>query len=240
MPHKQAHRGANPKDAALFADKHLPAMRQALQDLHYLLNRDYTLNASLKLVGDRFRLKKRQRQALTHAVATQEAIRNRTQSRVATLKHQTVWLDGYNQLITTEALLAGAPVFRGMDGCLRDIASVHSTYRKVAETLPALQYIGEALQRHEVGKVVWVLDAPISNSGRLAALLREQPWGWEVVLDNNPDKMLVEQNGVVVSSDSWVLDRAGAWFNLSVELAEVIPTPWLVEVSSGTTAKFTL
>ena len=50
-----------------------------------------------------------------------------------------------NQLITIEAALSGGLIFRGRDGCFRDLASIHGTYRKVEETLPALNLIGSFL-----------------------------------------------------------------------------------------------
>jgi hypothetical protein len=83
--------------------------------------------------------------------------------------------------------------------------------------------------------VRWLLDQPVSNSGRLAARLRELgpdlglPWTAEVVM--NPDHVLAETTDVVVTSDSAVLDRAGAWFNLADLALVAAPTFWLLDLS---------
>ena len=59
---------------------------------------------------------------------------------------QRIAIDGYNVLITIEAAMSGGCIFKARDGCLRDLASIHGTYRKVNETIPALQLIGEFLK----------------------------------------------------------------------------------------------
>ena len=45
-----------------------------------------------------------------------------------------LWLDGYNVLTTIEAALAGGVILAARDGAYRDMASMHGSYRKVAET----------------------------------------------------------------------------------------------------------
>jgi len=76
-------------------------------------------------------------------------------------------------LITVEAAMSGGVIFVGRDGCFRDLASIHGTYRKVTETIPALQLIGEFLKEAGVTKALWLLDSPVSNSGRLKTLIGE-------------------------------------------------------------------
>ena len=76
-------------------------------------------------------------------------------------------LDGFNVLTTVEAALSGGVVIVGRDGCYRDMASMHGSYRKVTETRPALMLIGEVLAELGTGECQWYLDQPVSNSGRL-------------------------------------------------------------------------
>ena len=59
------------------------------------------------------------------------------------------------------------------DMTFRDIASMHGSYRKVEETIPALQLIGQTLIDCGVERSVWYFDQPVSNSGRLKTILRE-------------------------------------------------------------------
>src|SRR5262249_11806265 len=84
-------------------------------------------------------------------------------------------VDGFNQLVTIERALAGGAILRGRDSALRDIASVHGTWRRSESTQQAIALVARSLP---ASGVAWVLDAPVSNSGRLAQLLREQGPGW--------------------------------------------------------------
>ena len=75
---------------------------------------------------------------------------------------------------------------------------------------------GRTLEGLDVGDVRWLFDASVSNSGRLKVLLEErageQGWPWEVHLLRRVDQHLADSNHIVVTSDSWILDRAGAWY----------------------------
>ncbi|WP_196894542.1 DUF434 domain-containing protein [Aureivirga marina] len=237
MPNTQKHRGANPKDAKLFAEKNLPKLKKALIDLSYLVGRDYSPKASLKLIGDRYRFSDRQRQALSHSACGENQLKDRNQKHISpeNLQGKNLVIDGYNQLITLEAALSKAPIFIGIDGCHRDIASVHSTYRKVEETSKALQLFGEEFQNLGLNKILWVFDKPVSNSGKLKQFIeeiaKENNWNWEVILEYNPDKYVAEkENWIAISTDSWVLERCKNWFNLNGYIIKKhIENPWIVD-----------
>ena len=154
MPNSQKHRGANPKDYAAFSEKNIESLKQATSDLSWLLSNGYSQNASLKLVGDKFSLTDRQRKAINAASADQQSLELRKEKEISIdstsdfINHTSDFvlvIDGYNLLITTECALSNAPLFIGLDGCMRDIASIHSTYRKVAPTIPALELIGKVI-----------------------------------------------------------------------------------------------
>ena len=145
MPDRRAHRGPHPRDDQLFASQQLPAMRQACRDLSWLFSRGYTVDASLKLVGDRYQLEARQRLAVARCAASDMSVTQRTASELSAIAGSSLWIDGYNLLTTIEAALAGAVIIVGRDGCYRDMASMHGTYRKVDETLPAIELIGGSL-----------------------------------------------------------------------------------------------
>lgn len=69
----------------------------------------------------------------------------------------------------------------------------------------------------------WLLDQPVSNSGQLAARLRELGltlglfWIAEVVM--NPDSVLAETTDVVVASDSEVRPWLRVWYKCYISLA---------------------
>src|SRR4030042_686811 len=113
-------------------------------------------------------------------------------------------------------------IFKGRDGCFRDLASIHGTYRKVTETIPALQLVGKFLKEIGVSEAIWLLDSPVSNSGRLKTLIGElaqdNNWNWEIELLISPDAELKKTDLIVVSSDSVVLDGCKSWTNLAAEI----------------------
>lgn len=195
-------------------------LQQALEDMYYLLSRNYPPKAALALVGNRYQLVQRQQQALQGMACSADELKNRKEKQLlpAALKGQTILLDGFNVLIILETALSGGFVFEGLDGCYRDIASVHGTYKKAQHTEQALIIIGNALQQLQLQKVIWVFDAPISNSGKLKSfcyeLAEKHSFHWEIMLDNHPDKYLIDSKGLVCSSDGWVLNECTAWFNL--------------------------
>lgn len=196
MPDKREHRGPHPDDAELFAPAALPRLREAVADFSLLLTKGYAAKSALKLVGDRFALTQRQRLAVMRSSCSdqQRQARLARQVPVAALTGQALAIDGYNLLITVEAALSGGLIFRGRDGCLRDLASIHGTYRKVEETVPAVTLIGDFLTEIRVAQALWLLDSPVSNSGRLKTLLgelaRQHAWPWEVRLTISPDAEL--------------------------------------------------
>lgn len=230
MPDRLRHRGKHPKDNELFAQKQLSVLKQAVDDYSMLLSRNYSSNAALKLVGDHFLLNTRQRKAVERVSVPGSLVTSRYAKSITTsaLRKKTICIDGYNQLITVESLLSGAFVFKCRDGSYRDIASIHGTYRKVEETIPAIKLIGRSLRDLDTGPVNWLLDSPISNSGRLKTMLteiaEEHGWEWQVELNKNPDRILAEVPGPVITSDSWILDQCRSWFNLTGYIIKQTPS----------------
>lgn len=154
------------------------------------------------------------------------------------LRGGTVYLDGYNVLTGVEAALAGGVLVRCRDGAVRDLASVHGSFRKVAETQPALERIGALLADYEPAQVHWLLDQPVSNSGRLKARLqqtgRKHGWAWDVSVVESPDATLKEVNGLVATADSAILDAAVRWVDVvSTACARMAPSPWMIDLDAS-------
>jgi hypothetical protein len=231
------HRGAHPKDQRLFDAASLPALRRSVADLSWLLSRGYAAAASLKLVGDHFGLKERQRLAVARAACSdqQRESRERIRLPLESVNGQDLLIDGFNIIVTTEAALSGGALIRCRDGCVRDMSSVHGSYRSVAETDLAIRLIGEILHGAEPASALWLLDQPVSNSGRLAQRIREiateHNWPWSVEVVMNPDKVLRSSDQIAVTSDSNILDRVKGWINLGeILVAERLREAWIVDL----------
>jgi hypothetical protein len=138
-PDSRHHRGAHPADFDLFSESQSPILRSAVNDLSWLLTRGYAPTASLKLVGDHYQLRNRQRVALSRAASSDRKLEARRASciPVSQISADDLLIDGFNLLITLEAALSGGVVLCCRDNCLRDLASVHGTYRSVEETVTA-------------------------------------------------------------------------------------------------------
>jgi hypothetical protein len=238
MPDKRSHRGPHPADEKLFAPAAISDLRSAIADYSLLLTKGYAEKSALKLVGDKFSLTERQRLAVMRSACSDEQLENRIQKRIGAknLAGQSVAVDGYNVLITIEAAMSDGVIFKGRDGCFRDLASIHGTYRKVTETIPAVQLIGEFLKEAGVGKALWLLDSPVSNSGRLKTLIRElaekNRWDWEIRLLVSPDAELKKTALAVASSDSVILDGCRRWINLATEIIEQkLPSAWIIDMA---------
>jgi hypothetical protein len=231
------HRGAHPKDLRLFDAAMLPALRGAVADLSWLLSRGYPAAASLKLAGDHYALKERQRLAVARAACSdrQRESRERTRLPLESINGQDLLIDGFNIIVTMEAALSGGVLIRCRDGCIRDMSSVHGSYRSVAETEEAIRLIGEILFDANPASALWLLDRPVSNSGRLAQRIREvaaeHNWPWSVEVVMNPDKVLRSSDRIVVTSDSNILDGVKGWINLGEMLiTQRLPEAWVVDL----------
>ena len=246
------HRGAHPADIKLFGEKCLADLQLGVSDLSLLLSRGYAAKASLKLVGDRYRLRERQRLAISRAACSdrQVIIRNSSRIPIDEIKSRDLQLDGFNLIITAEAALSGGVLIVCRDGCIRDLSSVHGSYRAVAETEKAIELISLALLKYGPASGTWLLDKPVSNSGRLAQRIREisaqHGWPWQVEVVMDPDKLLRTSDAVAVTSDSNILDQAACWINLNRLLIDEFvpnacpnvcpnecPNLWMIDLGSN-------
>ncbi|GAK52697.1 hypothetical protein U14_03952 [Candidatus Moduliflexus flocculans] len=236
MPDTRHHRGAHPADAQLFSESELPALRAAVEEFSWLLSRGYAHLSGLKLVGDRHALNARQRMALSRAACSDQACESRQNKCLPldALAGQTIIIDGFNLMITLEAAFSGGLLLRCRDGCIRDLASVHGSYRAVAETEQALEFIGMQLHAIQTERVIWLFDQPVSNSGRMAQRIRElasmRSWNWEADTRFNPDAAIAQSPHIAITSDSSILDNVAQWCNVLAAWLALLHSAWLVDL----------
>ena len=235
--------GPHPKDRDLFAAEHLEALRLATAELSYLRERGYALPGALKLVGDRHQLRERQRVAIKRATSEAGGAVARAARRAGkgAAPPDALGIDGFNVVITLETALNGGVLVSTLDGGLRDLAGVHGNYRVSATTDDAIAIAaGRLTERGWQGvPTCWYLDAPVSNSGRLAARLRAHgaaaglPWTVEVVPDPDLVLAVLPAGSLAASSDAVILDRCPGWIDLAGEAIRArIPQAWIIELIS--------
>lgn len=211
-----SHRGPHPEDEELFAPDQLPRLRAAVHDLSWLRSRGYGDSSSLKLVGDRYALRRRQRNVVARSACSDAEKRSRSSRRLSVdaLSGRWIHVDGFNVIIRVEGLLGGAYVFLGRDGAYRDVDPVAGTYRLVEETGPAIRLLRRTLQEVGVEGVRWWLDSHVSNVGRLKKELAAQSprsLGWEIHVSSEVDRRLEQSRHPVATSDSAILDEVDHW-----------------------------
>lgn len=219
-----AKRGYVPEDERNFSPEAIEKMKTASRHISYLLEEGYDLKQATVFVGNHFLLSERQRLAIMRSVASQQQLlqRKRKQVPLGALEGQEVWIDGFNTIITLEVLLSNSLLFECMDGTIRDLAALRGTYRLIPETTDAVKMLLAVLQEAGTEKVNILLDEPVSNSGRLKALIADMaeaencPFDLDIRLLRDVDRTLY-QKGLVISSDSIILDHCISWVNLTAE-----------------------
>lgn len=218
---KQVKRGFVPTDAGDFGTaENLEKLRKSAEEVYFLVNRGYAMKNAVTFVGNHHLLSERQRTALARSVSPEENIKIRKNKKLSDsdVAGKTLYIDGFNTVITLEIAYSDSMLFRCMDGTIRDIAGLRGTYRLIDKTDMAVNAIAETLTNLNVEKAVFYLDAPVSNSGRLKQKILEIMQGksfeTEVYVENSVDSIL-ESKSCVVTADALILDRCGSWYNLT-------------------------
>ena len=217
-------RGYSPDDEKEFDAKSLDKLLKAGRDLLYLLNQGYNIKGASTFVGNHYLLSERQRLALVRAVSPNDSIEKRMSKEIkSTLQDAVVNIDGFNTIITLEVALSDSLLLKCMDGTIRDLAGLRGTYRLIDKTDSAIMLIGKALENNKIGKAVFYLDAPVSNSGRLKQriieLLAQFSFEVQVEVINNVDVVLQKLDNVI-TSDAIILDKCSSWINLNAEIMD--------------------
>lgn len=218
-----ARRGFVPEDEIYFSKESLETLRKASGHVAYLLNEGYDKKQAATFVGNHFLLSERQRLAIVRSVAAKEQLKDRAAKRVSLkeLSGKTVWIDGFNTIITLEVLLNRSTLLQCMDGTIRDLAALRGTYRLIPETEEAIRRMLQALQDAEIKEAKILLDQPVSNSGRLKTLIAEVGEEFTMKLDIRITKEVDRElygKEYVITSDSIILDRCASWVNLTGEI----------------------
>jgi len=196
-------------------------LRQAALDFRYLQHRGYNRDNSLSLVTDRYLLTREEKLVLYRAIYPPQITDNRRSKllRHSDLKEQSLAIDGYNVLITLESLLLDRLLIQCDDGLIRDIASVHRNYKLSDNSSEALKLLVKKIHHLKPKESLFFYDSPVSKSGEIAALTRKllQDYQIEGTAKTSPqvDSSLIKSEGVVVTSDSVIIDRSERIFDLA-------------------------
>ena len=196
-------------------------LQGAAVDFHYLLNRGYPRKTSLELIGNRYALSFDQRHILHRGIFSDSDAKARKGKKVSLqrLCNRKVAIDGHNVLITVEGAFAGRPLVSSNDGFMRDISGLSGNFRKTNLTDEAIRLVLDVLRKVRPLHSLFLFDAPISKSGLLAYEVREQlrkeGLHGDALAIKVPEKVLLEFSGIVATSDTAIIDRSEAVFDLA-------------------------
>jgi hypothetical protein len=201
-----------------------PSLERAALEYRWLIDRDYSAGAALKLVGDKHQLTRDERMILFRGVASKRG----SEARSAILAEpssigagRAIFVDGYNQVLTVMHYLAGRPLFIGTDGLLRDAGAAHGRIADPILFERAVGLLADRLAAPSPERVAVYLDAPVPGSAGHASLFRRllEERGIEaiVLLERSADAplkavgSLAGESPLVATGDSAIADAlAGA------------------------------
>ena len=201
-------------------------VKKAAKDMKYLLDRGYNRNTSLNLTVNRYHLNMRDRNYLRRYVFSENEIRLHKSKLIpiTEIRGKKVVVDGFNVLITVDAVLKGRDLVECMDYILRDTSMVFSNYRFDSDTKKALDELMALFQKYDPEYVFFVFDSQISRSGELSSYVREKMDRVGISGDastaKSADKKIIELNHITASSDSRIIESVNQIVDLPREIKQ--------------------
>ena len=230
-------RGYVPEDEIQFRGRQLELLTKAADEVEYLLSQGYPVKSTTTFVGNHYMFSERQRLALARSVSSIDCMKERSgkellQGRANALP-KTVYIDGFNSIITLEVALSGSPLLFCRDGAIRDLAGLRGTYRIIDKTQEAVNLLLGRLDYFNIADAVFYLDAPVSNSGRLSSLIRQcaQSYDVSICIEVIPDvDRVLEKLEGVISGDAIILNHCTSWLNIMPGIIKQIDPIWIIQL----------
>jgi hypothetical protein len=198
-----------------------PSFARAAAEYRWLLDREYSQSAALKLVGDRYQLGRDERMILFRGVASRrdsEARARLVAGPDSVKPGGAILVDGYNQALTVMHYVAGRPLFVGTDGLTRDVGASHGRIADRGRFERAAGLLADRLAATSPERVAVYLDAPVPGSAAHASIFRTllEERGVEaiVLLERSADAPLKaaagEGGALIATGDSAIADALAA------------------------------
>ncbi|MBP2031001.1 hypothetical protein J2755_001949 [Methanohalophilus levihalophilus] len=186
----------------------------AANDFRYLLNKGYPRAGALKFVSDHYRLYSKQRHILNRTVIIPDIVETRKAKKIECdqISGKHLAIDGYNVLIAIETAIEGYKLWISDDGYVRDTRGKFNNFKMTDSTILAIDELIGIISHHMPSKTTILLDRPMSNSGNLAALLREKMEKHEIsgeaLTSEHVDYDLKNmQADIIATSDGIIIDN---------------------------------
>ena len=194
-------------------------LEDASYDVKFLLNRQYKKKAAINLVANKYVLNKNERNYLERKVFSDDKSLDRSRKiiDIDNITNKTIFIDGYNVLISVETICNREYDSLVMcdDGVLRDLKAVFGKYKINPTTENALNNIMTILSPYNPAYIYFFYDSPVSKSGDLAritnSIIQINKLDGSALTNKHVDFELVNQSkrygGIVATSDGPIIDR---------------------------------
>ncbi|HPW73019.1 MAG: DUF434 domain-containing protein [Methanothrix sp.] len=199
-------------------------MGKALEEARYLLDRGYPKDSAVGFVSNHHRLAEKERFILMRVVVRSDLAWARRSKLLdlEDLRGQSISIDGYNVIITTESVLGGYPVYLCDDGLLRDSRGIFRGFKASPLTAIALNWILDLLASAGPARTEVLLDQQMSRSGELAEMVRgmmaERQLCGVARTARNVDHLLKTAKRIILTSDGNVIDSVDYIMDLPAEI----------------------
>jgi hypothetical protein len=193
-------------------------IHEASKDIRYLLNRGYKKSYALKFVCDHYQLTQENRYFLARTTFSDEeatAIQAKKMP-IDTIHRKDLAVDGYNVLITVEALLKGEAVICD-DFVVRDTQGVFGNYTITDRTHTALTRISEIIGKYHPKTVTFYFDEQVSHSGDLCSIVRNIH-SYSCETHKHVDQVLAARNTITATSDSVLIHKLQHFVDIPFEI----------------------
>jgi len=191
-------------------------MRDASEDLKYLLNRGYKKTSALTFVCNHYQLPAEDRHFLARAVFSDDTIQKTLQRKlpVEEITGKDIVIDGFNVLITVEAILKNEVILCD-DSVVRDTQGVFGKYKISERTTEALEDIFSLLNLYPPETCVFYFDKQVSHSGEVCALVRNN---YPCNLVRHVDLTISRLNRITATSDSVLIQKLDHFIDIPFEI----------------------
>jgi len=203
-------------------------LKEAGTDLRFLLGRGYNREGCVVFVGDKYLLDKEDRLVLYRAVYDSETASEHARKKMPAkaILGKKVAIDGYNVVLTIEAMLKSEKLIQCDDEFFRDITGVHGKHKPTGTTEKALGILIDFLKGFNPKEVVFFYDAQVSQSGEMASLtrrmLKESRLNGDARAVRQADKEALNYGEIVSSSDAVLIEKSERLIDSAGELIRML------------------
>lgn len=193
------------------------SLHDAIKDLRYLLNHGYKKTSAITFVCNHYQLKMEDRHFLARSVFSDDTIAKTLQKRlpIEEIKGKDLAIDGFNVLITTEAVLKNEAILCD-DSVLRDTQGIFGKYKITENTEKALQEIFTVLKKYPPQTATFYFDKQVPHSGKLCHYVRDN---YPCTLTKEVDLLLRNRNIITATSDSVLILTLDHFVDIPLEIS---------------------